>query len=89
MRCVLSVLGKDTAGIVARVATTLADAGANIVDISQTLLDGIFSMTMIVDLDEEKATFNEVQERLNVVAADLGVQAKLQREDLFLSMYKI
>lgn len=89
MRCVLSVLGKDTSGIVARVATTLADSGANIVDISQTLLDGIFSMTMIVDLDEECAGFNEVQERLDVAAEALGVQIKLQREDLFLSMYKI
>jgi ACT domain-containing protein len=89
MRCVLSVLGKDTSGIVARVSTTLADSGANIVDISQTLLDGIFSMTMIVDLDEKRAGFNEVQERLDVVADALGVQIKLQREDLFLSMYKI
>ena len=89
MRCVLSVLGKDITGIVARVATTLAESGANIVDISQTLLDGIFSMTMIVDLDEKRAGFNEVQERLDVVADALGVQIKLQREDLFLSMYKI
>ena len=89
MRCVLSVLGKDTSGIGARVATTLAESGANIVDISQTLLDGIFSMTMIVDLDEAQATFNEVQERLNKAGEDLGVQVKLQREDLFLSMYKI
>ena len=89
MRCVLSVLGKDITGIVARVATTLAEAGANIVDIRQSLLGEIFSMTMMVDLDEEKATFNEVQERLDVDAAALGVQIKLQREDLFLSMYKI
>lgn len=89
MRCVLSVLGKDITGIVARVATTLADSGANIADIRQTLLDGIFSMTMIVDLDEAKATFNEVQERLDSDAKALGVQIKLQREDLFLSMYQI
>ena len=89
MRCVLSVLGKDTSGIVARIATTLAESGANIVDISQTLLDGIFSMTMIVDLDEGTAAFNEVQERLDKAGEDLGVQVKLQREDLFLSMYKI
>lgn len=89
MRCVLSVLGKDITGIVARVATELAESGVNIVDIRQSLLGEIFSMTMMVDLDEEKATFNEVQERLDVAAADLGVQIKLQREDLFLSMYKI
>ena len=89
MRCVLSVLGKDPTGIVARVATTLAESGANIVDISQTLLGDIFSMTMLVDLDEAKASFNEVQECLDGDAAALGVQIKLQREDLFLSMYKI
>ena len=89
MRCVLSVLGKDTSGIVARVANTLADCGANIVDISQTLLSGIFSMTMMVDLNEDIATFNTVQERLNADAEAMGVQVKLQREDLFLSMYKI
>ncbi|MDO4400227.1 MAG: ACT domain-containing protein [Coriobacteriia bacterium] len=89
MRCVLSVLGKDTAGIVARVATTLAESGANIVDISQTILGDIFSMTMIVDLDAQRAGFNEVQERLSAVGQALGVQVKLQREDLFLSMYKI
>ena len=89
MKCVVSVLGKDTTGIVAEIAVTLRECGANIVDISQTLLDGIFSMTMIVDLDEKRAGFNEVQERLDVVADALGVQIKLQREDLFLSMYKI
>ncbi len=89
MRCVLSVLGKDTTGIVARVSTTLAECGANIVDISQTLLAGIFSMTMIVDLNEEIASFNTVQERLAADGEALGVQVKLQREDLFLSMYKI
>jgi ACT domain-containing protein len=89
MRCVLSVLGKDITGIVARVATTLAESGANIVDIRQSLLGEIFSMTMIVDLDEATASFNEVQERLDGDAEALGVQIKLQREDLFLSMYKI
>ena len=89
MRCVLSVLGKDITGIVARVATTLAESGANIVDIRQTILGEIFSMTMIVDLDEATAGFNEVQERLDGDAEALGVQIKLQREDLFLSMYKI
>lgn len=61
MRCVISVLGKDRSGIVAAVATTLAECKANIDDISQTLLDDIFSMTMLVTLDTETAGFNEVQ----------------------------
>lgn len=89
MRCVLSVLGKDMTGIVARVATTLSESGVNIVDIRQSLLEDIFSMTMLVDLDEGKTGFNEVQERLNDDAQALGVQIKLQREDLFKKMYEI
>lgn len=89
MRCVISVLGKDRSGIVAAVATTLAECNANIDDISQTLLDDIFSMTMLVTLDPETAGFNEVQERLMVDGEDLGVQITLQRQDVFDFMYKI
>ncbi len=89
MRCVISVLGKDRSGIVAAISNVLAQKGANIDDISQTLLDDIFSMTMLVRLDTEVAEFNEVQEALAQVGDDLGVQVILQREDVFQFMYKI
>ena len=89
MRCVISVLGKDRSGIVAAVATTLAECKANIDDISQTLLDDIFSMTMLVTLDSETAGFNEVQEKLAADGEQLGVQITLQRQDVFDYMYKI
>ena len=89
MKCVISVLGKDRSGIVAAVAMALAECGANIDDISQTILDEIFSMTMLITLDTEVAGFNAVQERLDQVAADLGVQNVIQREDVFTMMYKI
>ena len=89
MKCVISVLGKDRSGIVADVAMALAECGANIDDISQTILDEIFSMTMLITLDTEVAGFNAVQERLDQVAADLGVQIVIQREDVFTMMYKI
>ena len=89
MRCVISVLGKDRSGIVAAVATVLADCQANIDDISQTLLGDIFSMTMLVTLNPEAAGFNEVQEKLAVVGDNLGVQVTLQRQDVFDFMYKI
>ena len=82
MKCVISVLGKDTTGIVAEVAVALRECGANIDDISQTLLGDIFSMTMIV-------TLNTVQERLREAGARIGVQVTLQREDVFQMMYKI
>lgn len=89
MRCVISVLGKDRSGIVAGISKVLAEAGANIDDISQTLLDDIFSMTMLVRLDTEVAGFNEVQEALTREGEELGVQVILQREDVFQFMYKI
>lgn len=89
MRCVISVLGKDRSGIVAGVSGVLAEKGANIDDISQTILDDIFSMTMLVRLDPAVADFNTVQTALEKVAEDLGVQIILQREDLFQFMYKI
>ena len=89
MKCVVSVLGKDRSGIVAAVATALAESGANIDDISQTILGDIFSMTMLVTLDLEVAGFNEVQEKLTAVGEGLGVQATIQREDVFQYMYKI
>ncbi len=89
MKCVLSVLGKDRSGIVASVSRVLAECGANIDDISQTILDDIFSMTMLVTLNVECASFNTVQEKLAQVGDELGVQVIIQREDVFQFMYKI
>lgn len=89
MKCVISVLGKDRSGIVAAIAVALAECGANIDDISQTILNEIFSMTMLTTLDTGKADFNAVQERLKAVGDELGVQVIIQREDVFQYMYKI
>ena len=89
MKCVVSVLGKDRSGIVAEGATALAACGANIDDISQTILDDIFSMTMLVTLDEDVATFNEVQERLARDGETLNLQVVIQREDVFEFMYNV
>ena len=89
MRCVISVLGKDRTGIVAAVATTLTEKGVTIDDINQALLEDMFSMTMLVRIDEAVAGFNEVQDALAKVGEELGVQVVIQREDLFQFMYKI
>ena len=89
MKCVISVLGKDRSGVVAAIATALADCGANIDDISQTILDDIFSMTMLTTLDTEKADFNTVQERLAADGERLSMQVLIQREDVFQAMYEI
>ena len=91
MKCVISVLGKDRSGVVAAIATVLADCGANIDDISPTILgEGrMFSMTMMVSLDVATADFNTVQERLTVTGESLGMQVLIQREDVFQAMYQI
>ena len=89
IKAVLSVLGKDRKGVVATVSTTLFQCGVNIDDIAQTILDDIFSMTMLVTLDETVCTFNDLQERLLENGRELGMQIVLQRSDVFDFMYNI
>ena len=86
---VLSVLGKDRAGIVATVSGTLYKCGVNIDDIRQTILNDIFTMTMLVTIDEESCSFETVQEQLAKDGEELGMQIRLQRKDVFDFMYKI
>jgi ACT domain-containing protein len=88
-RAILSVLGEDRVGIVAAVATTLADAGTNIEDIRQSIVGGIFSMTMLVTVDEEATPFETVQTAMAEVGERLGMQITLQREDVFRYMHRV
>ena len=86
---IVTVLGTDATGIVASVSQALADCNVNIDDIRQNVLNGIFSMTMMVSFDEDATTFNSVQETLMAVGEKLGVQVRIQREDVFRFMYNM
>jgi ACT domain-containing protein len=86
---VLTVLGEDRVGIVAAVSAVLAEANTNIEDIRQTILGRIFSMTMLVTVDEDTLAFDEVQKRLTQIGVDLRMQIILQREDVFRYMHRI
>jgi len=86
---ILSVLGEDRVGIVAAISAALADAHANIEDIRQTIIGGIFSMTMLVTVDEEATPFDVLQKRLADVGEEIGLQVTLQREDVFRYMHRI
>jgi ACT domain-containing protein len=88
-RAILSVLGEDRVGIVAAVSKALAASGANIEDIRQTIISGVFSMSMLVTVDEDAAPFAAVQAALAAVAQDLDVQITLQREDVFRAMHRV
>ena len=84
-KCVITVVGKDTVGIIARVCTYLADTKVNILDISQTIVSGYFNMMMIVDM----ANADNVNEDLNKLGEDIGVVIKCQREEIFDMMHRI
>ena len=88
-RIVVTVLGADRGGIVAAVATKLSENNANILDISQTILDGIFTMSMVVELDESVTSFDTLRQALLALEEALGVQVQVQREDVFKFMYRI
>jgi len=88
-RAVITVLGKDTVGIIAKVCTYLADNKINILDISQTIVQGFFNMMMIVDLTDVSKDFDEVSENLEEIGKEIGVIIKTQREDIFDKMHRI
>lgn len=88
-RAIISVLGSDRSGIVAAVSGALADHDINILDISQTILQGIFTMTMLVDLSASDTDFATLQNQLAELSEQLGVQITLQREEVFKFMYRL
>ena len=88
-RAIITVVGKDTVGIIAQVCTYLADNGINILDISQTIVQEFFNMMMIVDLTKATKNFDTLSNELQAVGNEKGVQAKIQLEDIFDKMHRI
>ena len=89
MRAVITVLGCDRVGIIAAVTAVLADSNANILDISQTIVSDLFTMIMIVDLAAANVEFRALQDKLTEKGKELGMEIRLQREDIFRSMHRI
>lgn len=88
-RAIITVLGSDRSGIVAAVTGVLSEHDANILDISQTILQGIFTMTMLVDLKDTDVSFKALQAELQDLSQKLDVQITLQREEVFRFMYRL
>ena len=88
-RSIITVVGKDTVGIIAKVCTYLADNNINIVDISQTIVQGYFNMMMIVDMNAVEKDFGAVSTELAELGESIGVIIKCQREDIFAQMHRI
>ena len=88
-KAVITVVGKDTVGIIAKVCTYLADNQVNILDISQTIVQGYFNMMMIVDTNASKKEFKTLSEELVKLGEEIGVVISLQHEDIFNMMHRI
>lgn len=88
-KVIITVLGKDTVGIIAKVCTYLAENGINILDISQTIVSGYFNMMMIVDLSSATKPFADVSVDLEGLGKDIGVSVKCQRAEIFEMMHRI
>lgn len=86
---VVTVVGKDRVGIIAGVSALLAEENININDISQTILDDIFTMIMMVDLKNVAIESSDIAQKLNDLGAKLGVSITIQHTDLFNAMHRI
>lgn len=88
-KIVITVVGKDSVGIIARVCTYLAESKVNILDISQTIVDGFFNMMMIVDTADCTADFDTFVAELESIGEELGCIIHAQREEIFDQMHRI
>lgn len=88
-KVIITVVGKDTVGIIARVCTYLAENKINILDISQTIVSGYFNMMMITDMENASVDFERIVDKLNTLGDNIGVKIKAQKEEIFESMHRL
>lgn len=88
MKAVVTVMGQDKTGIIARTSTLLAENGINILDITQTIIQNIFTMVMLVDIGKD-SEIADIAEKLETLGKELEVEIRVQHEDIFNSMHRI
>ena len=88
-KTIITVVGKDTVGIIAKVCTYLSENGVNVLDISQTIVQGYFNMMMIVDMTKAAKAFADCQKDLDVLGEEIGVSIKCQKAEIFDMMHRI
>ena len=88
-KAIITVVGKDTVGIIAKVCTYLAENGVNILDISQTIVSGYFNMMMITDISGATKSFAAISDEMEKLGEEIGVVIKCQREEIFEKMHRI
>ncbi|MGA9187193.1 MAG: ACT domain-containing protein [Methanosarcina sp.] len=88
-RFIITVIGSDRVGIVARITTVMADFNVNIVDISQTIMQGIFTMIMLAEAPQDNFDLAAFQEAMGTEGKNFGVEVKVQHEDVFRFMHRV
>lgn len=88
-KTIITVVGKDTVGIIAKVCTYLAEQKINILDISQTIVQDYFNMMMVVDINQSLKEFNDISHELDELGNEIGVIIKAQREEIFNMMHRL
>ena len=89
MKAVITVTGKDNVGIVAKVATECSNMGANIIDISQSVLREYFAMIVLVDIDNLSCAFGDFVDKMGALGDTCGLRIATMHEDIFNSMHRI
>ena len=89
MKAVITVIGKDKVGIIHKVSGILAEARVNILDISQTIMQDMFTMIMLADTSESSLSADEISEKLTEAGEEMGLSIRFQHEDVFNSMHRI
>ena len=89
MRAVITVIGKDMVGILAKVSAVCAKENVNVTEVTQSILQDLFAMIMLVDLDKCTVPFPAFKEALAACAEELGMEIQVQREEIFHSMHRI
>ncbi len=89
MKAIITVIGKDTVGILAKVSGACSSANVNIVEVTQSVLQDMFAMIMLVEIDKASVGFDELRESLNKVGEDTNTKIHIMHEDIFNSMHKI
>lgn len=89
MKAIVTVVGKDKKGIIARVSNVLFEKSVNIIDISQTIMQDMFTMIMMVEFDSKEVSVGDIDTALDVIAVDMGLSIHVQREEIFSSMHRI
>lgn len=89
MKAIITVIGVDKVGIIAKVSGLLAEANINILDINQTIMNDLFTMIMYTDISKMQESFSSVADKLEAMGKEMGIQIAITHEDIYKSMHRI